>query len=108
MPARGRRESEISASVRDEIDLGAATLSQALLNLALNARDARPGGGRLSPRAHPGAGGAGAVIEVGDTGIGMDAETASRATEPFLTTKATGTARRPGRDHPVAAPPIRT
>lgn len=73
-----------------EIDLDAATLSQALLNLALNARDAMPSGGHLSLRVGPGAGGAGAVIEVGDTGSGMDAGTVSRATEPFFTTKASG------------------
>jgi PAS domain S-box-containing protein len=72
-------------------------LGQALLNLALNARDAMPDGGRLAvstQRRHldlPTAGGSGyAVISVKDTGIGMDASTKSRVFEPFFTTKPDG------------------
>ena len=73
----------------------------AILNLALNARDAMPAGGRLSIVATnhhlaPGADGSGLPpgdyvrIVVSDTGAGMSAEVASRAFEPFFTTKAPG------------------
>ncbi|GGC46771.1 hybrid sensor histidine kinase/response regulator [Chelatococcus reniformis] len=74
-----------------------AQLELAILNLAVNARDAMPAGGRLSihgraadqgpDRAHPGRF---IVIEVTDTGQGMDARTLARAAEPFFTTKGVG------------------
>lgn len=75
-------------------------LSQVLLNIVLNARDAMPTGGTLTvkagftPRADlpPAMAGFenGAVeIEVTDTGTGMANETRSRAFEPFFTTKGT-------------------
>ncbi|MBV9552082.1 MAG: response regulator [Alphaproteobacteria bacterium] len=75
-------------------------LELAILNLALNARDAMPGGGELTIAARgeclgegdvPGLrGGEYVCISVGDTGIGMDEATAKRATEPFFTTKSPG------------------
>ena len=82
-----------------------ARLEQVLLNLALNARDAMPGGGRLSiatstvalgPDAahrHPGIDinrGSYHRLTITDTGHGMDRETLSRIFEPFYTTKPTG------------------
>jgi signal transduction histidine kinase/CheY-like chemotaxis protein len=61
-------------------------ISQVLLNLVVNARDAMPGGGRLSIRVAPVREGF-AVLEVSDTGHGMDQQTVERAFEPFFTTK---------------------
>ncbi|HEX8055037.1 MAG TPA: ATP-binding protein [Novosphingobium sp.] len=63
-------------------------LQSALLNLAINARDAMPRGGQLEigTRRRDGE----VSIWVADTGAGMDAETLSKATEPFFTTKPLG------------------
>jgi signal transduction histidine kinase len=75
-------------------------LELAVLNLAVNARDAMPHGGTLSidAREEPGASGhPGGVrpsryvcLTVTDTGQGMDEETRKRALEPFFTTKGIG------------------
>jgi len=71
-------------------------LEQALLNLALNARDAMPRGGQLTLRlrqetADPASDGGGrVVVEVEDSGTGMDPATAARMFEPFFTTKPEG------------------
>jgi CheY-like chemotaxis protein/two-component sensor histidine kinase len=75
-------------------------LELALLNLALNARDAMPLGGNLTISAHRERVAAGDVpgLEPGDyvciaerdTGHGMDEITLKRATEPFFTTKGAG------------------
>jgi nitrogen-specific signal transduction histidine kinase len=73
-------------------------LSQVLLNIVLNARDAMPTGGTLtlttsfSPRPELPAAVAGfdrgaVEIAVTDTGTGMDEQTKSRVFEPFFTTK---------------------
>ena len=73
-------------------------LEQVIVNLATNARDAMEGGGRLtvatSCRAADGAGshlscesGRLAVLEVADTGTGIDPEVLDRIFEPFFTTK---------------------
>ena len=63
----------------------AAHLDSALLNLALNARDAMPRGGelRIEASAQPGQ----VLIAVSDTGLGMTAEVLAQACEPFFTTK---------------------
>jgi PAS domain S-box-containing protein len=77
-------------------------LESALLNLAINARDAMPDGGKLtistsnarldsvtadSPALLPGDY---ICIDVTDTGVGMSAEVAARAFDPFFTTKPIG------------------
>lgn len=63
-------------------------LENALLNLAVNARDAMAGSGRIVLQV-AGADGEG-VITVADTGCGMSQETRERLFEPFYTTKEVG------------------
>jgi signal transduction histidine kinase/CheY-like chemotaxis protein len=69
-------------------------LELALLNLAINARDAMPRGGRLTISADAPAGADGSAdcvrILVTDTGTGMDQRTLARAVEPFFSTKGIG------------------
>jgi signal transduction histidine kinase len=60
-------------------------MSEILLNLVVNARDAMPDGGTLSLEAH--AEGDNVVINVTDTGCGMSQEIQDRIFEPFFTTK---------------------
>ncbi len=63
----------------------AAELREMLTNLIFNAVDALPRGGEITLRTRVEAGEV--VLEVGDTGTGMDEETRRRCLEPFFTTK---------------------
>jgi signal transduction histidine kinase/DNA-binding response OmpR family regulator len=68
----------------------AQDIRDAITNLIFNAVDAMPGGGTLTVRTRVEArprNAEGVVLEVGDTGIGMDAATRARCVEPFFTTK---------------------
>lgn len=79
------------------VDVDRSQLTQALMNLALNARSAMPDGGRLTiatrqvklaDRARSGEGRRDFVeIEVADTGTGMAPEAREHAFEPFFTTR---------------------
>jgi CheY-like chemotaxis protein len=80
------------------VSTDANQLETALLNLAVNARDAMPDGGAITIAARAETVAAGAVLAPGsyvclsvtDTGEGMDPATLGRATEPFFTTKGIG------------------
>jgi PAS domain S-box-containing protein len=78
-------------------------IEQVILNLAINARDAMPGGGKLSIHTgrarfdddlalkHPSmAAGDYILLSVSDTGMGMDKQTQTHIFEPFFTTKERG------------------
>jgi two-component system cell cycle sensor histidine kinase/response regulator CckA len=99
---------DIELVIRAAENLGAiradaSQMEQVIMNLAVNARDAMPGGGRLLietsnaeldhsyTAAHPFMqAGNYVLLEVTDTGIGMDAETQAHIFEPFFTTKEKG------------------
>jgi PAS domain S-box-containing protein len=94
-----RLEPELSAVLADP-----SQMSQVLLNLVVNAREAMPSGGRLTietanvplaeayarrrPQVSPGKY---VRLTVSDSGVGMNADTLSRMFEPFFTTKHAGT-----------------
>jgi two-component system cell cycle sensor histidine kinase/response regulator CckA len=99
---------DVDLVVRTANDLGAiradaSQMEQVIMNLAVNARDAMPSGGRLlietsnaeldrsyanaRPVVTPGQY---ILLAVSDTGTGMDQETQARIFEPFFTTKEQG------------------
>jgi signal transduction histidine kinase len=81
------------APVPCTVEADRAQLESALLNIAVNARDAMPDGGPLeigtAPVTDPERGEM-IALSVHDSGSGMDEDTLSRAFEPFFTTKMTG------------------
>jgi len=106
---RGLIGSTLGPAIMVDIDVAADVpaakvdpnqLEMALLNLAVNARDAMQDGGRLTISASPItirpessdtlAPGQYVRLSVSDTGTGMDAATIKRAAEPFFSTKGVG------------------
>ncbi|TPG56531.1 response regulator [Sphingomonas glacialis] len=93
----------VVVEVRDELPPALADpnqLEMAILNLAVNARDAMPDGGTLRITARRESIRSGhrsklrtghyICLSVADTGVGMDAATLARAVEPFFSTKGIG------------------
>ncbi|MGB9508228.1 MAG: PAS domain S-box protein [Candidatus Acidiferrum sp.] len=99
---------DISVSLHLDPNLGKlradqSQIEQVIMNLAVNARDAMPNGGKLEirtgniclgedyTRTHPGSkAGWFVALIMNDTGTGMDSETLARIFEPFFTTKERG------------------
>ena len=96
---------EITLKLKDDLPLIKADptqMQQVVMNLAVNARDAMPTGGRLVIETSvvgkengaangltPGKGGF-LKLSISDTGMGMDVETQRKIFDPFFTTKETG------------------
>jgi PAS domain S-box-containing protein len=94
---------DVNLSIDEDLPAARADANQlemAILNLAVNARDAMPDGGVLtisarreqvfSARSEKLSHGEYLCLSVADTGIGMDESTATRAVEPFFSTKGIG------------------
>jgi PAS domain S-box-containing protein len=99
---------DVKVSLELDPELGSvkadqSQIEQIIMNLAVNARDAMPTGGKLKlrtanfeidqtyTRSHPGSkAGSYVLLAVADTGTGMDAETLTHIFEPFFTTKERG------------------
>lgn len=81
-----------TAPVLPHVRLDPAQFEQVVMNLALNARDAMPEGGRLTieTAAAARAGVSGIRLRVRDSGHGMPADVKERVFEPFFTTKPIG------------------
>ena len=104
----GMLQRTLGEEVRIVFDLGRARrirvdrtqLTQVLIDLALNARDAMPDGGRISFQTRSFSAGderlkdvpldRAMMLEIRDTGVGMDHEVQSHLFEPFFTTKRQG------------------
>lgn len=83
---------EVATRIDDDLPRVAgdpSQIEQVVLNLALNARDAMPDGGRLTIRVErAGSQRPALLLAVADNGTGMDEEVRRRLFEPFFTTKA--------------------
>jgi len=75
------------------VEVDPTQVQQVIINLAVNARDAMPNGGKLTLSTYGVENDAGeryVVLSVADTGQGMDSDTMSNLFEPFFTTKELG------------------
>ncbi len=96
------QERGLTVDVQTDLDPAVPALTgiesevrEAITNLILNAVDALPYGGKIMVRTRavrwnltsPGSAPSHVVLEISDTGIGMDAETRKRCLEPFFSTK---------------------
>jgi PAS domain S-box-containing protein len=95
-------QSRLSAGI-GEVKADQGQIEQVIMNLAVNARDAMPGGGRLlisteqifmdsdqALKRSPMIPGSYILLSVSDTGTGMDRQTQAHIFEPFFTTKERG------------------
>jgi two-component system, cell cycle sensor histidine kinase and response regulator CckA len=93
----------VLAPAISSVKVDAGQIEQVIINLAVNARDAMPQGGKLTietsdvdldefySKTHPGAAaGRFVMVAISDTGHGMTAEVKARIFEPFYTTKGVG------------------
>lgn len=87
--SRIRLETDLASDL-PRVSIDPNQLENAILNLAVNARDAMPDGGTLTLATRTLPGGEGLAVEVSDTGTGMTPEVEARAFEPFFTTKPLG------------------
>ncbi|GAA0266088.1 Adaptive-response sensory-kinase SasA [Methylorubrum aminovorans] len=87
--SRIRIETDLAPDL-PRVNIDPNQLENAILNLAVNARDAMPEGGTLTLATRLLPGGEGLTVEVSDTGSGMTPEVEARAFEPFFTTKPLG------------------
>ncbi len=72
------------------VHMDVSQMKQVVMGLCLNATEAMAGGGRLSVRTYSNPGDERVVLEVSDTGPGIDAKTLPRIFEPFFTSKGVG------------------
>ena len=81
-----RLQTDLAADL-PSITADAAELREMLTNLIFNAVDALPQGGEITLRTRGAVATGEVLLEVADTGVGMDEETRRRCLEPFFTTK---------------------
>jgi signal transduction histidine kinase len=80
-----------SAGELPDIPLDRTLFARALTNIMENALHAMPGGGHLTIRTRMSPVSSSVIVEVTDTGVGMDQDAVARMFEPYFSTKATGT-----------------